>query len=114
MDTKRISDIEPLRIDGEILALAEQHAGNPYPGIGRHVAILNDRGQIYRVITLFDPIDASRFVCCCTVLGMVDRVGWSNVHLHEVDSLTGDLIKTSLSAILQVGREPHPLPTWPL
>ncbi len=113
MDTQLIDGINPSPLDAKILALAEQQPHNPFPGVDRHVAVLNEQGQMYRVVTFGAPIEASRFVDACTGLGLIDRVGFSDTLLMEADSLTGKPIRTPFAAILQVGTEPHGLPVWP-
>lgn len=114
MLTQLFKGVAPLLIDPEILAVMKKKADHGLGGPTRGIAILNDAGQLYRVIGADGPMEAMNVVeALRDDLGLFDRVGWSNDLLSDVDTLTGRKISTNWSAVLQVGRTPHPIPAVP-
>lgn len=113
MPTQTISGVNPLPIDHQILALIDDESDNPHAGNTRGIAILNAEGQLYRMIFCSTPGRAYATVGRLMSLGLIDRVDFNDSTFRDVDSLTGEIINTDWSAIMQMGTTPHPLPAVP-
>ena len=115
LDTRQIQGIQPMTRDREILAIARKHSFNPWGAIPRRVAICNEAGQLYRVVTFTDPIDAARFVDHVKAeFGFIDRVGYDAGMDRLIDDFTGQPMPFDCAAFLQLDRVARPLPVLPL
>ena len=114
MKSHLFPDVSPLPLDPQIEAfIREQGDDNPYPGATRGTAVLNADGKLYRAVLSDSPIEASRVADFLVSLGLIDRVGFDNTTLREVDSLTRTPLETKWSGVFQLGDHPHPIPPVP-
>lgn len=112
MLTQAFDGITPLPIDNEILAGVEDEGYNPFPGNPRYLAILNDQGQLYRVICCYGPGSAIGAAQHLAGLGLVDRIDMPPPHYRPTDLLTGRAINTQWDGVFQLGSTAHPIPAF--
>lgn len=113
MFSQLIQGVAPLALDNDIAAFLKKKRANPYPGASRWIGILNDAGNLYRVIVADMPSDASGVADFLSGLGLVDRIGYDEMTFAEIDTVTRRPIRTAWTCLFQAGREPYAIPDVP-
>jgi HNH endonuclease len=93
-------------------AIAE-HSDQGFGGVDRFIGILNNEGNLYRIIVAESPIQASQLVGSLIDVGFIDRIGQDPKTFDDVDTLNGQLIRSKWTALLQESKTPHPIPAMP-
>lgn len=115
LETKLIDGADLAAADREILAIAEKHALNPWPGVPLDAIVCNEAGLAYRTIRINSRMGFVRFVDEVEAeLGLVDRVGYSLTLDCPTDAFTGERLRIPVQAFLQFDRVARPLPSLPL
>lgn len=115
LETKLIQGADLAAVDQKILAIAEKHAFNPWPGVPLDAIVCNEAGDAYRTIRMHTKIGFKRFVDDVQAeLGLIDRVGYSATLNCLSDDFTGERLRIPVEAFLQFDRVARPLPALPL
>ena len=110
MKSRLIPGVDPLPFDKEIAAFVKKQPHNPFPGRTQKLAVLNLKGELYRVIEADGPGEAIALLNAVAARDLYDRIQLSQQTFEEIDLLTGERYRGQYDAVLQVGNEIHPLP----
>lgn len=99
--------------DDLIKSVIAQHSDECFGGVNRYIGILNQSGQLYRVIVAESPIQASNVVEGLALNGFLERFKFDNRTLNIVDILTNKPVNSNWTAILQQSEIVYPIPVLP-
>ena len=99
--------------DELVQSIIAEHSDEGFGGVDRFIGVLNEQGELYRIIVAESPIQASRVVDALTSMGLIDRIGVSPKNYDYVDSLKGTPIRSGWTALLQTSKIPYSIPALP-
>lgn len=110
IETRQIPHTEPLPFDHLLVAFLKRRPQSLNPHPPKDIAVLNLKGELYRVIRLGARNDFRALLIAFAPHGLYDRVQLSPGAPEEIDAITGLPYRGPYAAVLQVGVEAHPLP----
>ena len=110
LDSRRLPNTVPLPLDGEMLRFLLAREQDVLQRQPQEIAVLNQVGELYRVITLGARRDLDALLASFASRGLSNRIQLNRDTLTEVDVVTGQQYLGPYTAILQIGATAFPLP----
>ena len=113
MRTHHIEGITPLPFDDDIVALVNDHAHHLPRRQKSYVGILNENGELCRVIVARSGVVAGGVAETLRVLKLNNRIRYNDRATSATDTVTSKPIRTRWHGVMQLGCRPWPIPNLP-
>lgn len=113
MRTHHIEGITPLPFDDDIVAIVNDRDHNLARRQQSYVGILNEEGELCRVIVARSGVVAGGVADTLRVLKLNNRIRHSDRATSATDTVTSKPIRTRWHSVMQLGCRPWPIPDLP-
>lgn len=114
MRTHHIEGILPLPFDDQIVALVNDHVHNLPRRQKSYIGILNENGELCRVIVARSGVVAGGVANTLRVFKLNNRIRYCDRATSASDTITAKPIRTRWHSVMQLGCRPWPIPNLPL